>query len=313
MPIYQQTLQGDLIQIARTKQAKKPRKTVGKFLLLGAGLQSSLLVELVLAGELEQPDMVIFADTGNEPQWVYRQVTYLKNRLDTANIEFAIVSNGHIVEDFQNGTRYGFASMPLYTKNKQSGRIGQLRRQCTNEYKIVPADNVILDWLVSHGHATTDSIGRRRVKRDIQVEHWYGITTDEGFRMSKQRSWRKPRYPLIELNMSRTDCVKWYRQHGLPVPKKSSCIVCPYHNNDYWQALPPDEFEMACQFDDQLRQKDSHYFDRTNDDVYLHPSCVPLRDIDFDTITNGKHSPFQIAMMLEGGTCNADGGFSCAT
>lgn len=284
-----------------------------KVLFLGAGLQSSLLIELVLIGELERPNMIIFADTGNEPRWVYTQVEYLKKRLNEQGLTLTIVNNGNIVDDFISGSRYGFASMPLYTKNNK-GRIGQLRRQCTNEYKIRPSDNIILDWLIELGYAKKDSLGRRRVNRSVSVEQWYGITTDEKSRMSKQRAWRKPRYPLIELGMSRTDCIKWYHDHNLPVPKKSSCIICPYHNNDYWQSLPPDEFEMACQFDELLRSENTHYFNRTNDEVYLHPSCVPLRDVDFSTKPHrDNYSSFQLAMMLEGGTCKADGGFSCAT
>jgi hypothetical protein len=77
------------VQEIALKEAKKPkrkqtaaeRETVASFLHLGAGVQSSTIVEMIVEGDLPPVDAVIFADTGNEPKWVYEQVDYLKSRL----------------------------------------------------------------------------------------------------------------------------------------------------------------------------------------------------------------------------------------
>jgi hypothetical protein len=69
------------------------RQKVARFLHLGAGVQSSTLVEMVVEGELEPVDYVLFADTGDEPPWVYKQVVYLTNRLSTVNIPLIITRN----------------------------------------------------------------------------------------------------------------------------------------------------------------------------------------------------------------------------
>ena len=51
------------------------------YLTLGAGVQSSALLYLAETDpEIPTPDVAIFADTGDEPAWVYRQVEDLKRR-----------------------------------------------------------------------------------------------------------------------------------------------------------------------------------------------------------------------------------------
>jgi hypothetical protein len=86
-------------------------------------------------------------------------------------------------------------------------------------------------------------------------------------------------YPLIDpLKMSRADCQHWWNEHfphrSLP---KSSCLGCPYKSDAAWLAMAqssPDEFEDACQFDEQIRQGAG-----MRGKSYLHRSCVPLREV----------------------------------
>jgi hypothetical protein len=45
----------------------------------------------------------------------------------------------------------------------------------------------------------------------------------------------------------------------LPLPEKSACIVCPYHNDDkYWHFMKterPSEFEDAVEFDKNIENR----------------------------------------------------------
>ena len=51
------------------------------YLSLGAGVQSSAILYLAETDpEIPTPDVAIFADAGDEPAWVYRQVEDLKRR-----------------------------------------------------------------------------------------------------------------------------------------------------------------------------------------------------------------------------------------
>lgn len=325
---YQLLLWGDKVAIKPPKKKKKrkaskspkQREVVADFVLLGAGVQSSTIVEMIVLGELEKPEAVIFADTGNEPPWVYEQVAYLRKRLEGINIPLVLVENGHIIDDLRLALKR-FASMPLYTLSRK-GKKGMLRRQCTNEYKIVPADNYVKNWMIENEHGKWSKPDKNgRIRRLIHprkaVRYWYGITTEESFRMAKSHSWRLNHYPLIEKKMSRTDCVKWLTEHSLPIPKKSSCIVCPYHGDEFWFMLykdEPDVFEFACKFDDSLRDPDSdYYFQRSRDSVYLHKSCKPLREIDFETLMDKKKRDALKLELVLSRPCGFDGGFSCST
>lgn len=314
------------IKILKKPQARpqKPKTTVGRFLHLGAGVQSSTIVEMIVEGDLPPVDAVIFADTGNEPKHVYKQVEYLKTRLSLVSIPLWIVKkpqSAGIVNDFmKEGGR--FATMPLFTRNSITGAVGILRRQCTNEYKIIPCDDFILDWLIERGHAKPNSKGARRVTRSAQVENVYGISADEMERQGKRGpAWQKALYPLIDKNMGREDCEGYLKAKGLRVPKKSSCKICPYHTDLFWYWMSvetPDEFEEVCCFDDWLRSpaavNASFKQGRIHDETYLHSSCQPLRSIDFKALIEARKKPqptmFKIE-IIEGAKCASDGGFTC--
>lgn len=99
---------------------------------------------------------------------------------------------------------------------------GHAQRQCTGYYRILPV--------------------RRFVKKDKpkggQVELWLGISYDDLQSMKDPNvQWVKHRYPLVEKRIKRYDCIQNFKGHHLPIPSRSSCVICPYHSNDYWYSL----------------------------------------------------------------------------
>jgi len=309
----------DQLSLFPPKRKVRDRVCVGRILHLGAGVQSSCLAEMIVEGELPPVDLVLFADTGNEPKWVYAQVRYLKNRFESVNTPFSIVRKEGLglVEHTISG-KGRWAAMPLFTLN-DDGSVGRLRRQCTSEFKIEPCDDEIRGWLVELGQATEKN-GRRTVKQGVYVENIYGISADEQYRAGKRGpGWQRASYPLIDMGMTRTGCEDWLKAHGLRVPHKSSCIICPYHDNSYWKWLQtehPDEFEEACQFDDWLRSDEAKV--RIPSMVqanYLHDSCTPLREIDFDNPPKRSRRKVNVDQLqieiIFADTCSTDGGFSC--
>src|SRR3990172_2835236 len=102
--------------IIKSKKVKSRASTISlKYQSLGAGLQSSTITEMIVEGELEPVDIVMFADTGDEPKYVYEQVEYLRGRLQAVNIPLVTVNAGNIIDDIYSHGR--FATMPLFTKN----------------------------------------------------------------------------------------------------------------------------------------------------------------------------------------------------
>ena len=86
-----------------------------------------------------------------------------------------------------------------------------------------------------------------------------GISTDEMQRMKDSwTKWVTNTYPLVDLGISRKDCYDIIKNAGLPEPKKSACVYCPYHDDRYWQWMKdeqPTEFNRAVEFDRAIRNK----------------------------------------------------------
>ncbi len=124
--------------------------------------------------------------------------------------------------------------------------------------------------------------GKRSPDRPV-VEQWIGISLDEIVRMRMSfESWQVNRWPLIELGMTRRDCLRWLERHGYPMPPKSACIGCPYHSDVMWRQMraeDPDGFADAVAIDGLIRTD----FRNLRGEVYLHRSCVPLDEADLDT------------------------------
>lgn len=240
---------------------------VHRVLSLGAGVQSSTLYLMAVRGIFgaDRPSVAVFADTQWEPAEVY---TWL-HELDTfggASIPIERVTAGNIRQDALSDKR--FASMPLYTAGVT--KEGQLRRQCTREYKVAPVTKFIRRTVI--GLAPRERIGKGE-----RVELWMGISTDEATRMRDNREpWITNRYPLIERQMSRADCLAWLTEYGYPKPAKSACIGCPYTDIERWRemrAQRPAEFADAVEFDAAIRKHN-----KRNQSAYLHRSCLPLAD-----------------------------------
>lgn len=275
-------------------------------LSLGAGVQSSTLLEMSLLGELPRYDLVLFADTGNEPRAVYNHVRYLQSKALAAGIDFRLVSKGTRIQDDAHSGK--FYSMPLWIKYE--GRISAMRRQCTIEYKITPTDSEILGYLLERGWAKRNTRGLRRVRPGVRVNVHLGISTDEEYRVSESETrWKIKRYPLIEMGIDRVTCVRWLKSHSVSVPSKSSCKICPYHEDDYWLSLDPDEFEECCQFDDYIRTPEFKQHSKIVGDAYLHRSGVPLREVVLVERVKSANSSLQAETIYQ--TCGGDKGYVC--
>jgi hypothetical protein len=257
----------------------KNREKILTVISLGVGVQSSTMLLMAAKNELPHVDYAIFADTGYEPKSVYNYLNLLKKI-----VKFPIyqVSKGNIKNDMINSIKNNtkFPTAPFFTQNAITGKKGMLRRQCTADYKIMPIRKKLRE-LCNVGF-------RKRFPKDKYIEQWIGISTDEIQRMKPARDpYIKNRHPLIELNMSRQDCINWMKKNEFPLPEKSACIMCPYHNDAYWHFMKterPSEFEDAVKFDKNIRTGAKNI----KDNLFLHRSCKPLDEVEFNKKENDK-------------------------
>lgn len=243
---------------------------------LGAGVQSTTMALMAAHGEITpMPDCAIFADTQSEPaavylhlDWLERELPFPVHRVTVGSLHDAIISAMH-------GDRRRGARPPFFTA---SG--GMLNRQCTQDFKIIPIQRKVRELLGIRP--------RCRGPKEVVVEQWIGISTDEVVRMRPSRlSYIAHRWPLIELQMSRFDCVRWFERRGLPVPPKSACTFCPFHDNAQWRALrdgDPDGFGEAVRIDEAIRPGMPGPRRPKGQQWFVHRDRVPLINVDLSTL-----------------------------
>ncbi|MEU9041445.1 MULTISPECIES: hypothetical protein [unclassified Kitasatospora] len=248
-------------------------------------------------GELPKLDYAVFSDTGWEPSKVYLHLDEVERRIARpANIPIVRVSSGNIRDDALDPA-HRFASMPLYILNRD-GSPGMTRRQCTGEYKIKPIKRQVRQ-ILGYPHPA-------RVPRGLYAEQWIGISTDE-FHRAKDSDVKYTRhtFPLLDLGMSRDDCLKLLAEHGWGSTPKSSCLGCPFHGNAQWRDIrdnSPKEWADVVEFDAAIRAGNA----RANADgrpllgqAYLHRSRLPLDLAPIDKLTRAEARAQQPQLELE--------------
>ncbi len=262
----------------------KDRSKTLTIISLGAGVQSSAMALMAAKGELPTPNYCIFADTGFESKSCYLYLDLLEKILPFPIIR---VSAGNIKDDLKNYINESkrMPNAPFFTKEKATGKKGMLRRQCTDGYKIQPIRQKIRQLSgVKKG---------KHFPKDKYVEQWIGISTDEIQRMKPARDkYILNRHPLIEMKMSRQDCINWMKKNEFPLPEKSACIFCPYHNDNFWYEMKKNnrsEFNEAVEIDKFIRKGN----DKLTSELYLHRSLKPLDEVEF----NKKETDKQLDMF----------------
>ena len=222
-------------RIATTIESHFDDEDVHHIISLGAGVQSTVLYLMAARGRLEpRPEAAVFADTRWEAAHVYQHLDWLQSlELD---IPIVRVSAGDLFQNTWEGKRvdtghkFAFTDIPAFTKNDDGSR-GMGPRQCTQKYKIEPIRRKARDII---GRSP-----RTRRNRPPFLVQWMGISTDEWMRCKDSRvEWTENAYPLIEVGMSRADCVSWFNEHYPgQLLAKSSCVGCPFHTNREWLNL----------------------------------------------------------------------------
>ena len=235
------------------------------YLSLGWGIQSSTLAAMMALGELPRADYLIHADTTHEKEATYRYAEQMTPWLGERGLDVTTVFPDR-ADVVRADWGIGSVMIPAFTQSKADESHGQVRRQCTHDWKITPIRRFIA--------AELKRLGRR--KSPGAVEAITGISADE---------WRRVRdsdvkyivnsYPLVDRKITRAMCVQWLVSHNVPVPPKSACAFCPYQNLETWRNLKREggvDWRAAVATDEVVRDmRDLHT-------LYLHPARKPLAE-----------------------------------
>lgn len=215
----------------------------------GGGVQSTAL--LVLAARNEIPHrLMVFANVGDRAENP-ETIAYFRDHARPFAAEHGIKLVQRRWVDRHGNERDLFDDL---WRQKRSLTIplrdtgGFSPRKCTERYKI----QVVARYLRDHHNATVED----------PAEVALGISTDEIQRakpgVDRGFPWTYKTYPLLDLGISRPECLRIVADAGLPKPPKSSCWFCPFQSVEQWRQRRrnnPDLWEQAVELDAEMRER----------------------------------------------------------
>lgn len=235
-----------------------------KILSLGAGVQSSALAFMIHKGIIDKIDFAVFADTKSEPDNVYEYLDYIKSIVD---FDIFIVSKGDLYNDTINNIQNNkWLDIPFFTLD--NNKKGQIRRTCTQKYKIAPIRKFIKS--------------KMKDKNLKQAEILIGISTDEIQRMKTSNvKYLVNKYPLIEKRLSRYHCLQWLKDNNFKLPDRSACIMCPYHRNESFKSFMANKKykNLLLNLDENLKNNN---YTKLDSQMFITDQRLRMNDINFE-------------------------------
>ncbi len=243
---------------AITRTVKNPLRIIS----LGWGVQSFTLAAMTALEELPPVDFAVHADTTHEAEGTYAHAAKWTPWLEERGVKVVTVQGTRT--DVVQKVNVTKVIIPAFT-SADDGKQGQVRRQCTGDWKINPIRRFIRSQI---GKPTPGS-----------VQSLQGISLDEWQRMrTSDVKYIENVYPLVDARISRAGCIAWLNSHGLDVPPKSACTFCPYHSLGMWRAMKqrggPD-WSKAVIIDSNIRNKRMKGAGLL---LYVHPARLPLEE-----------------------------------
>ena len=277
--------------------AEPTLKTKWNVINLGAGVQSSAMALMAARGEITpMPDFAVFADTQAEPTHVYEWLAWLEKQLPFPVIR---VTKANLTEESlrirprESGGTYMKRLIPMFGLLPNGNTVAAIGRKCTADYKVIP--------ILKH---IREACGIKHGQKEITVTQWIGISYDEMQRMKlPSHPWTQHRWPLVEKKMRRGHCLDWMKANGYPEPPRSACYYCPFHSDDEWRRLrddDPEHFAKAIEFDSKIRAAFADGEKEMRMQVYLHRSCKPLGQVNFDSEEDKGQLNFDFQSECEG-------------
>lgn len=171
-------------------------KTIASF---GGGTNSAAMLIGMIERKEPAPDAILFADTGGEKPHTYEFLNTFSEFLETNRYPRVMVvkATGKTLEQdcldrkALPSVAYGF-------------------KTCSQRWKIEPQERFC-----------------RHMFPDQKITKLIGFDADEQRRAQYEDDVYIRRYPLIEWDWGREECVEAIQRAGLPLPGKSSCFFCP--------------------------------------------------------------------------------------
>jgi len=198
-----------------------------KYLSFGGGVNSVAMILLLL--DQKKDFEAIFVDHGTDWPETYEYFNMFQGWLK------------------KNGYKQITMLKPSEKKNKTETKEFENLYDYFYEYKMVPSFMLRI---------CTDRFKIKPIHKYVKAPCFMLLGIDAGEAKRAKISVKKGienRYPLIENEIDRDGCKQLILDHGLPVPMKSGCYICPFQRRGQWIELRkkhPDLFCKAQQLED---------------------------------------------------------------
>jgi len=182
----------------------------------GGGVQSTFMIFGVWSGFLPVPGKIFHADMGIAERYLqaYRESVTMPMIRDICDRYGTVYVESK--KDFQASVEKAVTT-PFWFRNDKGKSSLVTNRSCTANFKVIPAN--------------------KEIPRLAWGTMWLGITTDEFERVRASQRLSNGRmrdnwYPLIDLGLTRDNCITLLKDCGVQVPQKSACDFCPFSSRE---------------------------------------------------------------------------------
>jgi len=194
-------------------------------LAFGGGTDSTAILGGWVERGLPPFDVILFADTGGELPHTYTHIERMNEWLPRHGLP-PIITVRKAARTVDDLTLEGSC-----LRGKVLPSLAYGFKTCSQKYKIQPQDKFF------NNNAQAKAVWKAGGK----------VTKYVGYEFSETRRWMKEmlvdnhkyvrRFPLVEWEWSRPECVAAIKRMGLPLPGKSSCFFCPASTKQNINAL----------------------------------------------------------------------------
>lgn len=258
----------------------------------GGGVQSTAALVLAAQGKIDFP-VFIFANTGNDSEDP-RTLRYVEEVAKP----YAAANSIELIEVARRGTTL-YEELTTTDRDLIPWQIKMTRSQARYGDAMALSRTCTSDWKIK---AIAKLQAERGATKDNPAVTGQGISLDEIERMRTDSGipWQVLDYPLIDLRLTRQDCINIIERAGLPVPTKSACWFCAFKSLHEWCRMrdeQPEQFARAVELE---RTKSAARVARGLEPIYFHRKLQPL-DVLTSTYTADMFSDEESA--CESGFC----------
>jgi hypothetical protein len=234
----------------------------------GAGVDSTAML-ILLAKHGIRPDVIWFANTGGEKPETYEYLDVMDKYLES--VGFPKISRIRYLPMEKTANKYLAAcddpneAVGLYSEMMSGESLPSVafgKHGCSSKWKITPANYFLRGCgKGSPNHCDPHPAFLAAKEKGVKMVKAIGYDASPADlkRAAKEHKSEAPEslkekadfehwYPLIDLGITRPDCIKLILEAGLPVPIKSACFFCPASKKweVFWLAAEhPDLFLKA--------------------------------------------------------------------